>query len=47
MRRRWATASAIVMCLALIGAPMAAQDPSAPDGNAWVTGTMTYPCLSG
>lgn len=42
MRRRWATAAAVVMSLALSGAPMAAQDPSAPEGNAWVTGTMTY-----
>lgn len=42
MRRMWAAGAAIVMCLALGGAPAAAQSPSAPPAEpvtAFVSGT--------
>ena len=44
MRRMWAAGAAIVVCLALGGAPAVGQEASAPaPGPALVTGTETCP----
>jgi hypothetical protein len=45
MRRSWAVAAAIVMCLALGGVPVSGQSPSEPSSAVWVTGTATCPTV--
>lgn len=47
MRTLCAASAAIVVCLALGGAPVVAQDEPEPAGAVWVTGTGSDPRVSG